>query len=102
MVKSFDDILKEGKKKVSGTPNKQKEWRKRINNIMDEVHSLNRLYNNSKSHHLKLEFVECKKCKIVSYVMALRDIHDEKKVVRFHKNRWKPLGKGVYYCNKCR
>lgn len=102
MAKSFDEILKEGKKKVSGAPNKHKEWRKLVNNIMEEVHTLNRLYNNDTQHHLKLEFTECKKCKVVAYVLAVRDIKDSNKVTRFHKSRWKPLGKGTYYCNKCR
>lgn len=102
MAKSFDDILKEGKKKVSSTSDKHKDWKKRINNIMEEVHALNKLYGHDNNHHLKLEDIKCKKCKVVAYVLAVRDIKDNSKVTRFHKSKWKPLGKNMYYCNKCR
>ena len=100
-MKSFDDILKEGKGKVVDSSTKKKKWKKHINNIMDELHMLNKVYGDDKVHHLQVEAVDCKKCKATSYILAVRDLDNRQKVTRFHKSKWEPLGKSVYYCNKC-
>ena len=100
-MKNFDDILKEGKDKVTGTSNKKKKWKKHINNIMEELHMLNTVYGSDKAHHLHVEGIKCKKCGVTSYVLAVRDLDNDQKVTRFHKSKWEPLGKNVYYCNKC-
>jgi len=98
---NFDDILKEGKGKVTDSSTKKKKWKKHINNIMEELHMLNNVYGSDTTHNLNVEPVVCKKCKVASYILAVRDLDNHQKVTRFHKNKWESLGKKAYYCNKC-
>ena len=102
VMSNFDDILKKGKDKATGESIKQKDWRKLINSVMDDIHALNSLYDNDKYHHVNLEPIDCKKCRNVSFVLAIRDMKNSKKLNRFHKSKWQAVKKGVYNCDKCK
>jgi len=101
-MKSFDEILKEGKDKVKETSNPLKKWRRHINVLMDSLHKLNGLYGDESEHHLKVEQYNCERCTKASFVLAIRDINNHKKVIRFHRSNWEPVDKGIYHCNSCK
>lgn len=101
-MKSFDEILKEGKDKAKTTVSPLKKWKSHINTIMDSLHKLNELYDNDDEHHLKIEQHSCERCKKASFVLAIRDINNRKRVIRFHRANWEAVDKGVYYCSACK
>lgn len=101
-MKNFDEILKEGKDKAKVIANPSKEWRNCINIVMDSLHKLNALYGNKKTHHIKVETYNCTKCKEASFVLAVRDINNQKRIIRYHKTKWEVANKGEYYCEQCK
>jgi len=101
-MKSFDEILKEGKDKAKVSVNPIKKWKLHVNALMDALHKLNGLYDDDEEHHLKVERYSCKKCDRASFVLAIKDIKHQKRVIRFHRANWESIEKGIYLCNKCK
>ena len=103
MAKSFDDILQEGKDRASTNPfDTVKKWRSRINAAMSALDELNWMYEDgSTRHHISVEYCKCKKCKKASYLIIVRDISEPKRIITFHRSKWKSINKDTYYCDEC-
>lgn len=100
-MKSFDEILKEGKDKAKSVPNVSKKWRESINVLMSALHTLNDFYG-EKQHYIKISQAKCTQCHKTSYVIILRDINDLQRSVRYHRGGWKPIDKDTYFCDVCK
>ena len=100
--KSFDDILKEGKDKAKVSVDSLKTWRMHVRNLMNTLHELNDMYDSNEVHHLKVDLCQCQKCNTASFILSVRDIDNSKKIIKFHKEKWRALERGKYYCEACR
>ena len=98
---NFNEILKNGQKAVS-TSDPKKEWKDCITNIMFEIHRLNKMYGDEMSHHLMVEQKKCNDCGTTTFILAVREWDDHKRVLKFHKANWKAAGEGKYFCEDCK
>ena len=101
MSTSFDDILKKGKSAGSAADPKQT-WKDCITTIMYELHRLNQMYGDNFTHHLMVEQKKCEDCGIVTFILAVREYDNHKRVLKFHKGDWKAVGEGRYRCDQCK
>lgn len=102
-MKSFEEILKEGKNKAkSASVNTTNKWRDQVNLLMELLHSLNNMYGTNDEHQLKIKASSCKDCKAASFVIAIRDISNRERVIKFHRGRWLATEDGNYYCEACK
>jgi len=101
-MKSFDEILQDGKDNASETLSSSGSWKDHVNTIMESLHKLNEMYGNDEIHNVKVELKNCKKCNRASFVLAVRDINNVKRVIRFYKAKWSPIEKGTYFCETCK
>lgn len=104
MGANFDELLKKAKKNVSPSSSDEDIWRECINVIMHATHKLNGLFPGKlkQKHNIRLEQGACKTCGVPMYVLAVRQLNDPTKVLRFHKGGWKYVGENKYYCDQCR
>lgn len=100
-MSNFDDILKKGKKAGSKADPKAS-WKECISIIMHELHRLNSMYGDNFSHHAMIEQKKCDMCGMCTYILAVRELDDTKKVLKYYKGDWKPFDKGKYLCTKCK
>lgn len=100
-MSNFDDILKKGKQ-AGSTADPKEAWKGCITNIMYELHRLNYMYGDNFNHHAMIEQKKCDTCGECTYILAVREINDHKKVLKYHKGDWKPHGEGKYLCNRCK
>ena len=101
--KSFDDILKEGKDKGSGSASvnsPQHEWRIKVRTLMNAIHDLNDMYGDDKDHFVDVEQKSCKKCKKASFIIVVHNLKDKTKVMKFYRSKWKKI-KDYYLCDEC-
>lgn len=101
-MSSFDEILKKGKQAAVGNNNPKNAWKVCITNIMYELHRLNKMYGKDLEHHLLVEQRKCEKCGLASFIVAVRDFDNRKRVIKFHKGDWKAIDKDKYHCDKCK
>lgn len=101
MTISFDDILNKGKK-AANVINPKDAWKMSVTNIMFELHRLNGMYKDLKSHHLAVEQQKCDNCGVATFILSVRDWDDRSKALKFHKGNWKALDKDRYVCEKCK
>jgi len=100
-MKNFDDILKEGKDKVSDATAAQEpknKWRDGINTLMSALNDLNDMYA-GKSHYIEVGPAKCVKCSKPSYVIVIQDINNSNRTVRYHSGGWRYVDKSTYYCD---
>ncbi len=100
-MSNFDDILKKGKQAGNVIDPKQS-WKNCISNIMYELHRLNSMYGDNHAHHSMVEQKKCEGCGLCTYILAVRELDDHKKVLKYHKGDWKPSGEGKYFCDRCK
>ena len=100
-MKSFEDILKEGKGKVKAPDDNTKKWRGAINSLMDALHSLNHMYGTTREHQFKIKPNNCKQCDAASFLIAVRDITQRDRIIKYHKGNWVVVD-DKYYCEKCK
>ena len=101
MSTSFDDILKKGKQAGSVVDPKD-EWKLVITNLMFELHYLNAMYKDLKTHHVAIEQQRCDKCREATFIISVRDWDDRGRALKFHKGNWKAINKDIYICEKCK
>jgi hypothetical protein len=101
-MKSFDQILKEGKDKAKTPDDGAKKWRECINLLMETLHTLNDMYDTTDKHQIKIKPNNCKECGAASFIIMIRDILDRERIIRFHRGRWITTEDNVYYCEKCK
>lgn len=102
-MKSFEEILKDGKNKAkAAAPNIEKRWKEQINLLMETLHSLNEMYGTEVEHQVKIKSSNCNKCKKASFIIAIRDIINRERIMKFHRGRWIALDKDTYFCEKCK
>lgn len=102
MPKSFEELLKAGKGKVSeGNKNEdQREWRRRIRNVMDALHHLNDFYEEPNKTNLVVEATKCSSCGKASFVVVAKNIKKRDQSIRFIRAKWKRIEK-KYVCDTC-
>jgi hypothetical protein len=103
-MKSFEEILKEGKDKaVSQAPaNTPRRWRELVNLLMETLHSINDMYGTTDEHQIKVRASNCNGCSKASFIIAIRDITSRERIMKFHRGRWVAMDKDTYYCEKCK
>jgi hypothetical protein len=102
-MKSFEEILREGKDKAKSAPwNPSNKWREHINLLMELLHSLNDMYGTTDEHQLKIKSSSCNDCGMASFVIAVRDISNREQIIKFHRGRWLATEDGNYYCERCK
>jgi len=101
MSTSFDDILKKGKS-AGNAADPKKAWKDCITMLMFELHRLNEMYGDNFTHHLMIEQQKCATCGKSTFLIAVREWDNHKRVLKFHKGDWKAGGDGKYYCEKCK
>lgn len=101
MSKSFDDILNKGKQAANVVDPKD-EWKTHITNIMFELHILNEMYKDLKSHNLAVEQQKCGNCQKATFILSVRDWDDRGKALKFHKGNWKAIDADNYLCDQCK
>ena len=101
-MSNFNDILKKGKQ-AGNTADPKKAWMDCITNIMFDLHRLNNMYGDNFAHHTMIEQKKCDTCGVCTFIIAVRELDNSKKVLKFHKSDWKPSGKeGAYLCERCK
>jgi len=101
-MKSFDQILKEGKDKAKTPENESKKWREYINLLMETLHALNGMYGTTDEHQVKIKPSNCEGCGAASFIIMIRDISSRDKIIKFHRGRWMATEDGLYYCERCK
>jgi len=101
MGSNFDDILQKGKT-AGGATEPKKLWKNCITTLMYELHRLNQMYGDNFTHHLMIEQKKCDKCEIATFIVAVREYGNHKRVLKFHKGDWIAVGEGVYRCESCK
>ena len=101
-MKSFDEILKDGKNKAKAQESTDKKWRNLINLLMETLHSVNDMYGTTEEHQVKIRPSNCDKCRKASFVIATRDITSRERIMKFHRGGWVPLDKDTYFCDRCK
>jgi len=97
----FDDILKKGKSAIN-TIDPRAEWNKRIGGILYELHQLNNLYNDSKTHYVReIKRIKCDKCGVVTFLLTVCDIDDTLKSLDYRLSDWKITKDNIYLCSEC-
>ena len=102
---NFDEILTKGKGKVKGsggTKTKKDIWKENISLLITIMTKLNAMYGADDKHHFLVEQAKCGKCSKVTYLIAIRDIENNKQVIRFHNSSWKVVSKDTYHCDVCK
>lgn len=102
MSKSFDDILKKGKDAVNPTNDPKNEWTNTIAIIMQELHRLNGIYGDTKTHYVSVEQRKCITCGEATFIVVTKDFDNHKRTLKFHKSNWKSTETDKYQCDKCK
>lgn len=101
-MKSFDDILKDGRGKFGAQGlSLEDKWAQGINLFMSSIDALNDLYEVNE-HFIDIIPVRCADCTKVSYSILLQDIIDTNKSVRYHRGGWKAIDADTYFCEACK
>lgn len=100
-MSNFDDILKKGKQ-AGSVIDPKRSWKECVTAIMYELHRLNNMYGDSFAHHSMVEQKKCEVCGVCTFILAVRELDDHKKVLKYHKADWKPSGEGKYLCEICK
>lgn len=100
-MKSFDELLKEGKEKAKTLPSPKRKWRDTVNVLMNALHALNSFYGD-KQHYVKIVNINCARCKKASYSVVVRDIDYPQRPIRYHRGGWQAKDRDTYYCNMCK
>jgi len=98
---SFDEILERAQDKLLEQPSPRSDWKKKIYGLMRNLLSLNEVYDNDK-HNVKVERCLCDKCLKTSYVILVRDLDNDERMLRFYQKGWQHLGKNIYNCEQCK
>lgn len=101
-MKTFDEILEEGKNRVVKPGSPHKKWKDCINTLMDTLHTLNGMFGTTKEHQVKIRTTNCNKCKAASFIIAVRDVSNRDRIIKFHRGNWKAEDGNIYYCEKCK
>jgi ribosomal protein S27AE len=101
-MKSFDQILKEGKGKVKAPEKKHKKWRESINILMEILHTINDMYGTTNEHQVEIKSSNCSGCGAASFIIEIRDIDDRGRKIKYHRGQWLAKSDKTYYCEKCK
>jgi len=101
MTKSFDKILRKGKKAVTNA-SPDAIWKQYIGMVLYDLHRVNALYGKDEMHHIAIKQIKCDSCSVATFLAMVRDVSDPQRAIKFHLGEWRAIDDDHYLCPKCK